>query len=265
MLVRITRQTKADSNKVYPGDVVEVKDSTARTLLDLGKAEKLSFTPTHAVGRKQGLISVIIPHYNIPDHLAKCLDSLRRQTYNHLEIIVVDDGSSTANYKQAQRLCTDCTLLQQHNHGAPSARNAGAMAASGEYLYFCDADIVNKHNCLLTMLSSLHADPGAAWAYCNYRLGGDVKKFEPYTRRRLQSRNICSTMSLMKWSAFPGWDKDIKRLQDWDLFLTMAAQGFNGVWIDEVLFDAAYRKDGITYGSIGWKEAVKAVRAKHDL
>lgn len=88
-------------------------------------------------------ISVIVPVYNVEAYLARCVDSILAQTYEHLEIILVDDGSRDASgiicdsYAQKD---SRVAVLHKENGGLSSARNAGIDAASGEYLAFVDSD-----------------------------------------------------------------------------------------------------------------------------
>lgn len=92
---------------------------------------------------EQPLISVVIPAYNVASYLPRCLDSLIRQTYERLEIIVVNDGSTDtteAVIQQYQKDHSQIHLVSQKNAGVSAARNAGLHTATGEYLLFIDAD-----------------------------------------------------------------------------------------------------------------------------
>lgn len=84
-------------------------------------------------------VSVIIPAFNEEKVIGNCVDSLKKQSYKDIEIIVVDDGSSdnTANIV----LATDVKLLKQNHLGAGNARNLGAKSSSGKILVFVDADM----------------------------------------------------------------------------------------------------------------------------
>lgn len=89
------------------------------------------------------MISVIIPAYNLEQYLAICLDSLLKQTYQELELIVVDDGSTDGTGEIADRYAeTDSRIRVVHkeNGGVSSARIAGLRAASGEWIGFVDGD-----------------------------------------------------------------------------------------------------------------------------
>ena len=92
-----------------------------------------------------GLISVIVPMYNVEPFLRDCLDSLRAQTYTDLQIIVVDDGSTDGCALIAEeyvRADPRFRLFRQENSGLSVARNNGLAHATGEYLAFVDSDDV---------------------------------------------------------------------------------------------------------------------------
>lgn len=89
------------------------------------------------------LISVIVPVYNIEKYLPRCIESIRKQTYNNLEIILVNDGSTDTSgticdefAKKDERI----RVIHKENGGSSSARNAGIENAKGEYLGFVDSD-----------------------------------------------------------------------------------------------------------------------------
>lgn len=88
------------------------------------------------------LISVIIPIYNVAPYLRECLESIIHQTYSHLEIILVNDGSTDGSEKIAREYLSDprVRLISQENKGLSGARNTGMREARGEYLAFVDSD-----------------------------------------------------------------------------------------------------------------------------
>lgn len=90
-----------------------------------------------------GLISVIIPVYNVAEYLDQCLETVCSQTYKKLEIILIDDGSTDGS----GRICDEwrskddrILVIHKENGGVSSARNEGLKAATGEYVGFVDSD-----------------------------------------------------------------------------------------------------------------------------
>ena len=89
------------------------------------------------------LISIIIPVYNVRSYLARCLDSVLKQTYKNLEIIVVDDGSTDGSAKICDEYAEKdarIRVIHRGNNGVSSARNLGKEIATGKWLSFVDAD-----------------------------------------------------------------------------------------------------------------------------
>ena len=88
-------------------------------------------------------ISVIVPVYNKEQYIGKCIGRIMKQTYNNLEIIAVDDGSTDKSLSILKKLTQSdsrINLLTGVNHGVSYARNRGLEAASGDYVIFVDAD-----------------------------------------------------------------------------------------------------------------------------
>ena len=89
------------------------------------------------------LVSVIIPVYNMEPFLCECLDSVIHQTYDRLEIILVDDGSTDTSGEICDRYAEvdhRITVIHKENGGLGNARNVGQDAASGKYIIFLDSD-----------------------------------------------------------------------------------------------------------------------------
>lgn len=88
-------------------------------------------------------ISVIIPVYNTAEYLNQCLESVCRQTYPHLEIICIDDGSTDGSEKIVDLFAkkdSRFVVIHQKNSGESNARNVGLKRANGNYIAFVDCD-----------------------------------------------------------------------------------------------------------------------------
>ncbi len=91
----------------------------------------------------QALVSIIIPVYNVENYLRECIDSAVNQTYQNLEIILVDDGSTDSSGKICDEYLEKderVTVVHQKNGGLSRARNRGLEESTGKYIYFLDSD-----------------------------------------------------------------------------------------------------------------------------
>lgn len=196
-------------------------------------------------------VSVVIPHQESRrDFLkASCLPSVRR---NDPAQILIQDGPGNACEK----------------------RNAGAVKATEQFLLFVDDDAVLKDGAIQTMMGALDWDLGATFAYSDvemvlypgvpYPHPGGRRSARPWNRDTLIWGNYVETTSLLRREAFPGFDPEIKRFQDWDLWLTISGQGHRGVYIPEVLLELHHFDLGIT-ASVPFQESFLAIKAKHRL
>ncbi len=103
-------------------------------------------------------ISIVVPVYNVENYLERCIKSLINQSYQNLEIILVDDGSTDSSglickkwAEQDQRI----VFVKKQNGGLSDARNAGIKNATGSYLLFVDSDDFIKENIVAVMVQRL--------------------------------------------------------------------------------------------------------------
>jgi len=193
------------------------------------------------------MISIIIPVYNQAIRLIKTLTSIASQTYQNFEVIIVNDGSHDGVEKvfaqYYQKLATEINYLfiNQPNRGAPAARNRGFLEARGEYLFFCDADVVLEPNALEAMVGALEQNSQASYAYSAFKWGHKLFKVGEFDSERLKREPYINTMSLIRRVDFPanGWDETLKKFQDWDLWLTMLEAGKVVQYFSQVLFTVA--------------------------
>ncbi|HNW55980.1 MAG TPA: glycosyltransferase family A protein [bacterium] len=192
------------------------------------------------------MISVIIPVYNQADKIGICLESLLQQNYRDLEIIIVDDGSTDgvdkvlASYEprlQAAKL--PYKIIVQANQGSNPARNRGLEAATGDYLLFSDADVNWRPDALEKLLKALETNPQASYCYSSFRFGWKKFHLWPFDAEKLRRQPYVHTSALVRKADFPGFDNQIKRLQDWDVWLTMLENGKIGLFYDDFLFTVA--------------------------
>lgn len=120
------------------------------------------------------LISVIIPVYNTERYLKKCLDSVVGQSYQNLEIILVDDGSSDHSGDICDTYASKdsrITCIHKKNGGVSAARNTGIEASHGDYLHFVDSDDYLENDAytyLLAVMREYSADAVAFEYFATY-------------------------------------------------------------------------------------------------
>lgn len=192
------------------------------------------------------MISVIIPVYEMARKITATLESLIGQSIaSELEVIVVNDGSTDNIEEVFQKflvayphLTQSFKFINQTNKGAPAARNRGLVEATGDYLFFCDADAMLVPTALEKLRTCLLAHPEVSYAYPSFMWGGKLFKIGEFSSERLRSGPMIHTMALIRRGAMTekGWDESIRKLQDWDLWLTLLDEGKAGIWVDEVLF-----------------------------
>jgi len=126
-----------------------------------------------------GLISTIIPVFNRPVLLGEAVDSVLRQAYRPIEVIVVDDGSTDATGAVADALKRDhpdeVQVIHQANSGPGLAREAGRRIARGEYIQYLDSDDVLLPRKFELQVSGLrsHPDCGVSYGKTRYVAAGD--------------------------------------------------------------------------------------------
>lgn len=193
------------------------------------------------------MISVIIPIYNQADKLINTLKSLNIQTYRDLEIIIVNDGSiddpeaAFTKFLNENKSDLGFYFINQKNSGAPSARNRGFKESKGDFLFFCDADAILDPQALEILLKALNDNLEASYAFSAFNWGKKVFGVGNFDSDRLRKEPYIHTMALIRRQDFPetGWDENIKKFQDWDLWLTMLENGKAGVFVNYILFTIA--------------------------
>ena len=88
-------------------------------------------------------VSIIVPCYNAQDYIKNCIDSIKNQTYQDFEVLMIDDGSKDNTKKIIQKEIKDdqrFSYFYKKNGGLSDARNYGLTRAKGEYVCFIDSD-----------------------------------------------------------------------------------------------------------------------------
>lgn len=118
------------------------------------------------------MISVIIPCYNIENYISKAVKSIINQSYNDVEIILVNDGSTDNTLKVCEELKKqyfNVKVIDQFNEGVSSARNNGILAANGEYICLLDGDDFLDNNCFEKVMKIFEEDNNVDMCFYGFK------------------------------------------------------------------------------------------------
>jgi len=184
--------------------------------------------------RDQPLVSVVIATYNMAQYLPKAIDSVLAQTWENLELIVVDDGSTdnTVAAMEAYRDDARVRYLPTENQGQPRAKNTGVTAARGEFIAFCDADdLWSPKKLAIQMPFFNNPKVGVVYSDVSYidESGMPLEKAIPYERH---SGQVTEHLVIKNFVPFGtavirqecvekngAFDVDLPMGIDWDLWL----------------------------------------------
>lgn len=118
------------------------------------------------------LVSIIVPAYNIEEYIGRCIESLIKQTYKNIEIIVVDDGSNDNTGKIIDELASiysNIIPVHKINEGVSIARNTGIYIAKGDYIGFVDGDDIVDEDMFEVLLNNA-IKHNAQISHCGYKM-----------------------------------------------------------------------------------------------
>jgi glycosyltransferase involved in cell wall biosynthesis len=137
---------------------------------NLKSMRKLAISPSAPVDTVKGLVSVVLPTYNHATYLKQSIESVLNQSYLHLELIIVNDGSTdkTRELLKDYENTPMVTVIHQENTGLPNALNRGFANAKGEFLTWTSADNFYNEIAIQTMVEFLQINEKVGVVYGNY-------------------------------------------------------------------------------------------------
>lgn len=195
------------------------------------------------------LVSVVIPTYNHASHLKEAIDSVLNQDYQHVELIVLDDGSTDNTRSILEGYGEKFRWETQKNMGQSATLNKGWGMARGEILAYLSADDLLLPQAVSKSVECLLNNPDATLSYCDFYLIDPESRVvrwvvtPEYDFHEMVTTFSCApSAGAFFWrSAFVktgGWDPDIRRFPDIDCWLRLGLHG-RFVRIPELL--AAFR------------------------
>ena len=148
-------------------------------------------------------------------------------------------------------------IIDDENLSNQEKRNKGVKQATQEYIFICDDDVIMPSNHLQILHKAINNNPKYVFAYTDYQAivmdptthpidKNYYHKSKELSLEELIFKNYIDTCSLVKKEFFPYFDPDIKRFQDWDLWLTIALKGHEGIYVKETGIIKYYLDEGIT-------------------
>lgn len=206
------------------------------------------------------LVSVIVPMYNCQHTVLRCVDSILKQTYVNIEIILVDDGSTDNTYD----ICRDAfidnnriSMIQvQQNLGVSHARNVGMLKAKGEYISFCDADDIMMP-AMIERLIKYQKELDVDIVCCNY-VGS--KQWVTHNEPSIMSNKREQVLSLEKYGGYVwnkifsrklvddiSFDEDLNLCEDMLFLVKCISKGCKLAYVSDRLY--SYEVGGVTTGA----------------
>lgn len=205
-------------------------------------------------------VSVLVAVHNGARHIEACLHSLLNQSFDHFEVIVIDDASTDGTHQLVEAYDDPrLTLLRLPcNQGPSAARNRGAAVARGRYLAILDADDVALPDRLARQVQFMDAHPEILLSGSFFRLESDYGTTARVTRplddkaiRRglAQSCTIANTTAIIRRDAYlahGGFPEHLRHGEDYRLFTDILRSG-KAANIPEILVVKRERADGLTF------------------
>lgn len=202
-------------------------ENVARTLVE--RSQQLTNPP---------LVSVIMPCFNRMETIEQAVDSVLDQSYPHIELILVDDGSHDGTAQWCQKLASQHprvhSLLLEQNSGVSHARNRGLGVAKGEYIMYLDSDNRWDTRYVAAKIGAFQQLPEAEALYSGlYRYHGDNAEpsgilFGALNHSLLFNRNYIDLNTFAHtraaWQRLGGFDETLPRYVDWDLIRRYSLQ-----------------------------------------
>jgi glycosyltransferase involved in cell wall biosynthesis len=226
------------------------------------------------------LVTVSIAHYNLGRYLPETLASLAAQTYPHLEVLVIDDGStdaeSVAVLRDLQARYPQFRFLRQDNAGIGATRNHGLREARGEYFLPMDADNVARPDMVERFVTGMRRNPGVAALTCYFLAFTEATDLQreryayayrptggPYVLASM--RNVYGDANAIfrtaDFRAVGGYETDRDTsCEDWEAFVKLAAAGYRIDVVPDYLFFYRHREAGFSRVTDGYRNHQRVLR-----
>lgn len=217
-------------------------------------------------------VSVILPTYNRAYILKKSIQSVLEQSYENLELIIVDDGSTDETVSLVESMRDERIRFVQitQNQGAAGARNYGLQYVTGDYVAFEDSDDFWRPDKLRLQVEELQKKQAG---FCYHKMqydfgegktailpgddiGSDKKNGDIFAQLLYENMVGCPTLLVRRECVeeIGGFDTDFKALEDYDFVLRLAKM-FYAAFVDRVLIDVSYTQNSVSLQAENYLDA----------
>ncbi|WP_205672099.1 glycosyltransferase family A protein [Ammoniphilus sp. YIM 78166] len=220
---------------------------------------------------------MIIPTYNRGKFITNAIESVLRQTYRDLEIVIIDDGSTDDTRSRVAPYGSPVRYIYQQNQGVSEARNNGIKQARGKYIAFLDSDDLFLPHKLEEQMNYIKNHPECKFLYSWYyktNAKGEIKLLRKNVACRNQEHlqyclitrrlGIRTSTVLIHKECFEKaglFNRNYWRSQDWDMWLRLAAY-YSGACIKKPLAKYVLHDSNVSYVGGGFRNEIKKAALK---
>ena len=209
------------------------------------------------------LVTVVVPAYNADAYVAEALESVRSQSHEHLQVIVVDDGSTDRTAEIVRAFLSDNRFeyVYQENAGVSAAQSAGVTRAGGEFVAILGADDVWLPEKIERQVEMARGHPEAGLFFTNAMLfdqTGDIRAYYPdcyrfpeeeLLKQLLVENPLCAGTVMIRTDLLGrhgAFDETLRVAEDYELWIRLAMAGVTAAGTMEILHRQRIRPDSLT-------------------
>jgi glycosyltransferase involved in cell wall biosynthesis len=217
-------------------------------------------------------VSIVVPCYNGGRFVDDLLASIRAQTFDDYELIIVDDGSTDDTPTKLATLEAPIQVIHQVNAGPGAARNAGFRRAKADLIFIMDCDDTIEPTFLAETVAALgRSSPAVGFTFTHERKVGHREQinrsyFKLFDQLFINRVPCCMVVRRAAWEAVGGFDASMRDgYEDWEFTIRLGLAGYRGLAVPKVLFNYRTREDGLMMGRSTYLHGLlwRKIREKH--
>ncbi|MBQ9764501.1 MAG: glycosyltransferase family 2 protein [Phascolarctobacterium sp.] len=204
---------------------------------------------------KDVLVSIVVPIFNDEKYIKECVESILRQSYKNIEVLLINDGSTDSSGEVCERLSKiDNRIVVYHNDnkGLSYSRNFGINNCRGKYILPVDSDDYIYNTYVEKAVEVLEANDNIGIVYCKAEYFGERKglwELPDFTIGEMLVRNVIFATAMFRkddWERVGGYSLEMnKGLEDYDFWLSIIELSREVFRIPEVLFKYRIKKQSM--------------------